>query len=118
MIESAIEKIKEMATTDTVIGQPMSLPNGVTAIPVCRVTFGFGSGGADLPNKSGAQLFGGGIGSGVSVTPIAFLVTVGDNVKILQLDTIGTTADNIVRSVPDVMDKLSGLVASIRQPKE
>jgi len=55
-------------------------------------------------------MFGGGAGGGVTITPIAFLVTNKDNVKLIQLDTIGTTADNIVRAVPDVIDKVAGLV--------
>ena len=115
MIDGALERIKEVLKTDTVIGEPITMPNGVTTIPVCRVTFGFGSGGADLPNKAGAEMFGGGIGSGATVTPIAFLVSTKDGAKLLQLDTIGTTADNIVRTVPEVIDKISGIVGDIKK---
>jgi len=110
MIDTAIRKIKDLATSDTVIGEAIHLPNGQTAIPVCKVTIGFGSGGSDLPSRGNAQMFGGGAGGGVTITPIAFLVTNKDNVKLIQLDTIGTTADNIVRAVPDVIDKVAGLV--------
>lgn len=115
MIDGAIERIREVMNTNTVIGDPITLPNGTTAVPVCRVTFGFGSGGSDLPNKSGKEMFGGGMGTGVSVTPIAFLVSTKDGAKLLQLDTIGTTADNIVRSVPDVLDKISGIINEKKQ---
>lgn len=112
MIEAAIGKIKEMVDSSTVIGEPIALSNGSTAVPVCKVTVGFGSGGSDFPTKNaGTELFGGGTGAGVSVTPIAFLVSTKDgHVRILQLDTIGTTADNIVRTVPEVIDKVSGIL--------
>ena len=108
MIQIAMAKLRDMAQSETVIGAPINMPNGVTAIPVCKVAIGFGSGGADMPSRSGA--FGGGAGGGLTVTPIAFLVTTKDGVKLLQLDTIGSTADNIVRTVPEVIDKIADLV--------
>ncbi|MEG2233218.1 MAG: spore germination protein GerW family protein [Oscillospiraceae bacterium] len=115
MIDSAVSKIKDMVNTNTVIGEPIVLPNGITAVPVCKVSVGFGSGGSDIPTRSSAEMFGGGTGAGVSVVPIAFLVTTKDgNVKILQLDTIGTTADNIVRTVPDVIDWLSDIINGVK----
>ncbi len=115
MIEGAVDRIRNMVNTDLVVGSPIELAQGVTAVPVCKVSVGFGSGGSDLPTKSSAELFGGGAGAGVSVTPIAFLVTTrkGD-VKVLQLDTIGTTADNIVRAVPEVLDRVSGIIDGVR----
>ncbi|MEG0913039.1 MAG: spore germination protein GerW family protein [Oscillospiraceae bacterium] len=115
MIDSAVSKIKDMVNTNTVIGEPIVLPNGITAVPVCKVSVGFGSGGSDIPTRSSAEMFGGGTGAGVSVVPIAFLVTTKDgNVKILQLDTIGTTADNIVRTVPDVIDRVSDIINGVK----
>lgn len=112
LIDTAIGKIKEMVNSSTVVGEPIEMAGGTIAVPVCKVTIGFGSGGSDIPTKNANELFGGGTGAGVSVTPIAFLVTTADGgVKILQLDTIGTTADNIVRTVPEVIDKVSGLFA-------
>ena len=118
MIDIALTKLRDMAQSDTVIGEPVAMPNGVTAIPVCKVTVGFASGGSDLPNKGSMQLFGGGSGGGVTVTPIAFLVTSKEGVKLLQLDTIGTTADNVVRAIPDVIDKISNLVRGDKPDKE
>ena len=109
MIETAIAKLKNMAQTETVVGAPIELSNGQTAVPICKVTVGFGSGGMDLPGRANPAGFGGGAGGGVSVTPIAFLVTHKDEVKLIQLDTIGSTADNIVRAVPDVIDKVADL---------
>ncbi|MEA5051118.1 MAG: spore germination protein GerW family protein [Oscillospiraceae bacterium] len=110
MLETAMEKIREMANSGTVIGDPVVMPNGVTAIPVCKVTFGFASGGIDLAKQT-PDKFGGGTGGGVSITPVAFLVTTKESVKLMQLDTIASTADNIVRTVPEVIDKVSALIS-------
>ncbi|MEG0833631.1 MAG: spore germination protein GerW family protein [Oscillospiraceae bacterium] len=119
MLSVAMGKIKEMASSNTVIGDPITMPNGATAIPICRVSLGFASGGSDIPNKNNSDIFGGGTGGGVSITPIAFLVsTKTGDVKLMQLDTIGTTADNIVRAVPEVIDKVSGLFAGNKKKQE
>ena len=109
MIDTAIAKLKDMAQTETVIGAPIQLTNGQVAVPVCKVTVGFGSGGMDLSGRPSGQGFGGGAGGGVSVTPVAFLVTQNDTVKLIQMDTVGSTADNIVRAVPDIIDKVGDL---------
>ncbi len=111
LIDTAMKGLRDMIDANTVIGQAVEMPNGVTVIPVCKISVGYGSGGSDIPTKKEAQLFGGGNGGGVTITPIAFLVTTKDGVKLMQLDTIGTTADNIVRAVPDVIDKVSGIIA-------
>lgn len=119
LIDVAMSRLREMTDSNTVIGQPIEMPNGVTVIPVCRITIGYASGGSDLPSKTTDKgLFGGGAGGGVSVTPIAFLTTSKDGVKLLQMDSIGRTADNIVRAVPDVIDKVSDLISGSRGARD
>ncbi len=109
LTEVSLNKIRGLIDSGTVIGEPITLPNGATAVPVSKVSFGFASGGSDLPSSKQADMFGGGTGGGVTITPIAFLVTSGDAVKVLQLDTIGSTADNMVRSIPEILDKIAEL---------
>ncbi|MBR2591983.1 MAG: sporulation protein YtfJ [Oscillospiraceae bacterium] len=109
LTEVALDKIRSLTDSGTVIGEPITMPNGATAVPVSKVSFGFASGGSDLPSSRQADMFGGGTGGGVTITPIAFLVTSGDSVKVMQLDTIGSTADNMVRSIPEILDKISEL---------
>ena len=70
----SIEKIKEMADVNAIIGEPIKLPDGTTIIPVSKVSYGFASGGSDLPSKYDKDLFGGGAGAGVSIKPEGFLV--------------------------------------------
>jgi uncharacterized spore protein YtfJ len=96
MASVLLEKLKGIAQTDTVVGQPIHT-EGTTLIPVSRVSIGFGLGGAS--NKAEMT----GAGGGLSVEPIAFLVVQGDNVKIVSLtrdkDIIGKAID----LVPDVL---------------
>ena len=63
----SIEKIKEMADVNAIIGEPIKLADGTTIIPVSKVSYGFASGGSDLPSKYDKDLFGGGAGAGVSM---------------------------------------------------
>ena len=110
LTEVALDRMRAIADTSLVIGDPITMPNGVSAVPVSRVSIGFGAGGADTGRNVQTDAFSGGCGGGVTITPIAFLVTQGAGVKIMQLDTIGSTADNFVRSLPDLMDKISDMV--------
>ncbi len=103
-----MQKIKEMVDVNTIIGEPIVTVDGTTIIPVSKVTFGFASGGSDLPNKDPrVEIFGGGSGAGVTLQPLGFLVVKDGNVKLLQMSTSSNTADKIVNAVPDVIEKLS-----------
>ena len=109
MLDSTIQKIKEMVDVNSVIGEPISTPDGVTIIPVSKVSVGFGGGGSDFVNKSGGDNpFGGGVGGGVKVTPICFLIVKDGNVRMMPVaQPANTTADRIVEMVPDTIDKLT-----------
>ena len=74
MMETTIQKIREMLDVNTVVGNPITTPDGVTIIPVSKVSVGFGGGGSDFANKAGENPFGGGVGGGVKVSPVCFLV--------------------------------------------
>ena len=112
MMGTAMQKIREMIDVNTIIGDPITTPDGTVIIPVSKVSFGFGSGGSDWPNKNTAKdLFGGGAGAGISINPLAFLVISNGEVKLLQMSFSSNTADKMVNMVPDVIDKISGLVS-------
>ncbi len=110
MLDNTIAKIREMVDVNSVIGQPISTPDGVTIIPVSKVSVGFGGGGSDFANqKPGADNgFGGGVGGGVKVTPICFLVIKDGNVRMMAVpEPASATADRIVEMVPDTLEKLT-----------
>lgn len=106
-----MEKIREMVDANTIIGTPIDTKDGTTILPISKVTFGFASGGSDFTNKTNKDLFGGGSGAGVSITPIAFLVIKDGNVRTVQLaDPSGSTVDRAINMVPEVVDKISGML--------
>ena len=105
----SIDKIKEMVDVNMVVGDPINLPDNVTIIPVSRVSYGFASGGSDLPNKADRDIFGGGSGAGINVTPVAFLVVKNGTVNMLPVMTKATTIDNAISMIPGMVDKVTGL---------
>ena len=122
MLESTIQKIKEMVDVKSVIGTPITTPDGVTIIPVSKVSVGFGGGGSDFTTKSSRpgedNPFGGGAGGGVKVTPICFLIVKDGAVRMMPVaEPASTTADRIVEMVPDTLDKISAFIDSRTEKK-
>ena len=119
MLENTIQKIREMVDVNSVIGEPITTPDGVTIIPVSKVSVGFGGGGSDfVNNKGGENPFGGGVGGGVKVTPICFLIIKDGNVRMMPVAApANTTADRIVEMVPDTIDKLTAFIDSKTEKK-
>ena len=121
MMESTIAKIREMVDENTVIGNPITTPDGVTIIPVSKISVGIGGGGSDFVSKNVNKQenpFGGGAGAGVKVTPVAFLVVKEGNVRMLPVAApANTTADRVVEMIPDVLDKISAFIDSRTEKK-
>ena len=121
MLENTIAKIREMVDVNSVIGEPIVTADGITIIPVSKVSVGFGGGGSDYVSKNVNKQenpFGGGAGGGVSVTPIAFLIIKDGNVRMMPVAApANTTADRIVEMVPDTLDKLTAYLDSKKEAK-
>ena len=79
-----MDKIREMVDSDTIIGKPIRV-DGVTILPISKVTLGFASGGSDFGAQSSKEMFGGGGGAGVTIQPVGFLVVQDGNVRTVQL---------------------------------
>ncbi len=113
MVDTTMEKIKQLVDVNTIIGESIKLDNGVVIIPVSKVSYGFASGGSEFSAKKENKdnLFGGGSGAGVTISPIAFLTVNKDgNVKILHAEPVLSTAEKVIDMVPEVVDKLSAMV--------
>ena len=121
MLDSTIAKIREMVSVNSVVGDPISTPDGVTIIPISKISIGLGGGGSDFVSKNTNQQenpFGGGVGAGVKVTPMAFLIIKDGNVRMLPVAApANTTADRIVEMVPDTLDKLAAFIDSRMEKK-
>ncbi|MBQ8195174.1 MAG: GerW family sporulation protein [Oscillospiraceae bacterium] len=106
----SMDKIHEMTDVNTIIGDPISSPDGTTVIPVSKVSFGFVSGGSDLPTQS-PDKFAGGSGAGVTVKPVAFIVIKKDgDVKLLELGGKGSPVDSVIDALPGIIDKVKGMI--------
>lgn len=123
IMSTALENIKKMTDVNTIIGTPITTPDGTVIIPVSRVAFGFCAGGSEfgapvVNTPEGNGKFGGGSGAGVSITPVAFLVVNGTNVRLISMSSASTTTDKIVDMIPEVLDKFSELISGSKKDKK
>ena len=111
MLQDTISKIREMVDVNNVIGDPITTPDGVTIIPVSKVSIGFGCGGSDFPSASPKEMFGGGTGGGVTIQPVAFLILKGESVRMIQIADKNSVAERVANMVPDAIDTFSSLLS-------
>lgn len=106
MISATMEKIKELVDVNTVVGQPISAAEGLTIIPISKVSYGFGAGGGDYSTSN----FGGGVGAAANVTPIAFLIINGTNARVISIPQGDITSfDKLIDAAPELIDKIASL---------
>lgn len=118
ILGTTIEKIRELVDVSTIIGEPMCLDSGMTIIPISKVSYGFASGGSDFPSKTNAQLFGGGGGAGVTITPVAFLIVSDGEVTLKHITAYDNAAERVVNLVPEMFDKVTSVVNKTIKKKE
>ena len=121
MLDSTIAKIREMVDVNSVVGEPITTADGVTIIPISKISVGLAGGGSDFVSRHvnhQENPFGGGVGAGVKVTPVAFLIVKEGNVRMLPIGTpANTTADRLVEMVPDTLDKIASFIDSRAERK-
>ena len=118
ILATAIDKIKDMVDCQTIIGDPIDAGDGIKVIPISKVTYGFASGGSDFPTKTNKELFGGGGGAGVTISPVAFLVIKDGDVSVKYIsEGVENSAERIIGMVPDVVNKVSDVVAKFKSDK-
>ena len=107
VMNQTMAKMKELVDVNTVIGNPITTPDGTTLIPVSKVSFGFASGGNDSVGKNDKPSFGAGSGAGVSIVPIAFMVVTQGNVRMIYIDPpTNSSLDKVIDMAPALIDKL------------
>lgn len=106
----SMDKIREMVDINTIIGEPISSPDGTIIIPVSKVSFGFVSGGSDLPSAA-ADKFAGGAGAGVTVKPQSFIVIKKDgDVKLLEMGEKASPIESVVDALPGIVEKIKSML--------
>ncbi len=117
ILGTTIEKIKDLVDVSTIVGDPINV-DGITVIPVSKVTYGFASGGSDFPSKSNADIFGGGGGAGITITPVAFIVVNNGEVSIKHITTSEGSAERVIGMIPDAISQLSGVIEKLVHKKD
>ncbi|MDD4510941.1 MAG: GerW family sporulation protein [Oscillospiraceae bacterium] len=112
LMSTTMQKIKEMVDVNTIVGAPIRTVEGITIIPVSKVSFGFAAGGSDFTGRNQKpdqeNAFGGGSGAGINITPVAFLIVNGESVKLLPVTPPASgTMDRVVEAVPDLLEKVT-----------
>jgi sporulation protein YtfJ len=117
ILRTTIEKVRDLVDVSTIIGDPINLPDGITIIPVSKVTYGFASGGSDFPSKNNVELFGGAGGAGITINPVAFLVVKDGDVTIKHITANDNAVERAVTMVPEMFDKVTNLVTKSKETK-
>ena len=109
IMDNAFTKIRTLVEADTVIGNPVITADGVSIIPISKITAGFLTGGGEYSDMSRQTYteypFAGGSGAGVSVSPVGFLVSDGKSVKLVNIDD-KNPLEKILDTVPDILDEI------------
>ncbi|MCR5151023.1 MAG: sporulation protein YtfJ [Clostridiales bacterium] len=114
ILGTSIDKIKDLVDVSTIIGETIVISDSLQIIPVSKVTYGFASGGSDFPSKNNTELFGGGGGAGVTITPVAFLVINNGNVSIKYVDAAEGSVERAIGMIPDIVDKASDVIMTFK----
>lgn len=118
IMSETIGKIKGMVDVNSVVGSPIKINEKVTVIPVSKISYGLGTGGADFQNKleSGNPFFGGACGTGVSISPVGFLSISDGNVTFLQVESFSGALDRLIAITPDLVNKISNAIKNRKKP--
>ena len=110
LMNTSMEKIRDLVDVNTIIGDPISSPDGSTIITISKVSFGFVSGGSDIPASVPKDVFAGGAGAGITIKPQAFIViNKAGEAKILELGGKSSPIDGIIDNAPALLNKVKEL---------
>ena len=113
LVDASLRRIREMTDVSMIIGEKIVADDGTTIIPVSKVSVGFASGGSDFGKKNDgvATNFGGGVGSAMKITPVAFLAISNGNVRVLPVtQSDAGPLDRVVDLIPQIIDKISAAI--------
>lgn len=120
LMGTTMEKIREIVDANTVMGDPITTSDGTVLIPVSKISYGFASGGADVPTRKSEKTsaFGGGAGAGITVVPLAFIVINAGGAKMLQIQSYEGSADRIIGMAPELIDKIASMFKKDKKSKK
>jgi len=120
LMQTTMDNVKNMLKVDTVVGDPIVTPDGITLVPISKISVGFGGGGVEFGNKkaTGERPYGGGNATGVKIDPIGFLVIKDGTVRMVNVTPpASNTVDRIIDMVPQVIDRVDAFITKQKQGK-
>ena len=120
LMQTTMENVKNILKVDTVVGDPIYTPDGITLVPISKISVGFGGGGVEFGNKKPGEPrpYGGGNGTGVKIDPIGFLVIKEGTVRMINITPpASNTVDRIIDMVPQVIDRVDSFIAKQKEGK-
>lgn len=119
IMDLSLDNIRKIADASTVVGEPILCQDGTTVIPISRVKIGFAGGGSEFSGKSDTLPYGAGSGAGVTVTPVAFLISKEGSCRVLPIpEPAVTSVDRIIELVPEIAQKVFDLIEEKKAKKE
>lgn len=113
LMNTTMENVRNVLKTDTVVGDPITTPDGMMLVPISRISMGFGGGGIELNSKRSADTrpYGGGNATGVKIEPIGFLIIKDGSIRMVNVTPpANNTVDRIIEMVPQVIDKVDAFI--------
>ncbi len=120
-MQTTMENVKNILKVDTVVGDPIYTPDGITLVPISKISVGFGGGGVEFGAKKPGEdkPYGGANGTGVKIEPIGFLVIKDGSVRMINVTPpANNTVDRIIDLVPQVMDRVDNFIAKQKEEKQ
>ena len=118
-MNSTMENVKNMLQVDTVVGEPITTPDGITLVPISKISVGFGGGGVEFgkaKTKNGSRPYGGGNATGVKVEPTGFLVVKDGSIRMVNVTPpANNTIDRLIDLVPQVMDRIDEFIKDVKE---
>ena len=114
ILATTIERVRDLVDVSTIVGEPITVSADLTIIPISKVTYGFASGGTDFPSKNNQELFGGGGGAGITISPVAFLVVNNGSVTVKYIDAAEGSVERVIGMVPDLVDKATDVISQLK----
>lgn len=120
LMQTTMENVRNVLKVDTVVGEPIYTPDGITLVPISRVSLGFGGGGVEFKTKKPGESkpYGGGNATGVKIDPIGFLVIKDGTIRMVNVTPpASNTVDRIIDLVPQVIDRVDAFIEKQKSDK-
>ena len=108
-MDGALAQIRSMVDANTMVGSPITTPDGITVIPVSRMSFGFASGAGDKNAKE--SCIWSGAGAAVKVDPVGFLIVRDSGIHMMSINPpAGTIGERVLDLAPEILEKIENCV--------